>query len=303
MAILRSVRPYLYGKSSDTGYQFERPSVDSLLEVAQRWPAGEIADNQTAHFSIIPPVGDDRLVCEVGEAYIMRICLVTKKVPAQALNEAVEKQCNDMEASAGRALDKGLRMEINERMRAEMLKVAFPEKKTALVILFPDMLLIEGSGSMAESVILHFRTALGSFPVTPMGKAVKGGAEFSFLDWVLAEQFPAGFSLGDDITVESMDGKFSKFSKGLPVKLVEQLRTFGARAVKSMQIHHEPAHISFVVDANMAPRGIYVGGEAFEQQDEADDHIAFALSTIVITATSVRTALKALSSALSGDKA
>lgn len=124
-----------------------------LEDAAQRMQFVPCALSQERSFGWAPPRGQEHgeLVECVDGHYIMQLMTETRSVPGKALDQAVEEKCKAIEDGTGRKVGKKERRELKENLRLERLPMAFPNRYSVLIWMFPKAgILVIGSATSGK---------------------------------------------------------------------------------------------------------------------------------------------------------
>lgn len=157
-------------------YQLTQPSasfIESLKANAEDnefVPCGSYDALSIGLTSIVPDILDDT-VASLGEVTLFAVKRQEKKIPAQALREAVDLEVEAIEEQQDRKVYRKEKLQIKEAVHARLLPNILPvsaitrgyiDHKTDLVFIDTT------STTKAEEVLNFIRDAIGSFPVKPI---------------------------------------------------------------------------------------------------------------------------------------
>jgi len=150
----------------------------------------------------VPPVGrgeDQPLSRSVKESTLFTVGSEEKLLPAQVINEEVQRKVQKIAEEEGRKVGGRERKRIKEDVLTELLPRAFVRKPR--ISSFVDrkngwIVIDTSSRKSAENVVTQVREALGSFPAVPL--APEEGPRILMTDWLATGNLPAGLVLGDE---------------------------------------------------------------------------------------------------------
>jgi recombination associated protein RdgC len=159
----------------------------------------------------VPPRGQEHgpLIETVGGEMLIKLLIETKKVPGQALREAVDVKVKELEQSTGRKPGRKEKRDIQEDAALALLPKAFPkrvgvmgwiDRKNGLLIL--DTL----SQSKADEFISQLLNAVQGVSVNLVHTTV--AAQSAMTQWLLAESeqdWPGEFSVERECTLKAND--------------------------------------------------------------------------------------------------
>ncbi len=163
----------------------------------------------------VPPRGQEHgpLIETVGGEMLVKLLIETKKVPGQALREAVDIKVKELEQSTGRKPGRKEKREIQEDAALALLPKAFPkrvgvlgwiDRKNGLLIL--DTL----SQSKADEFISQLLNAVQGVSVNLVHTTL--APQSAMTQWLLAESeqdWPGEFSVERECTLKANDPETS----------------------------------------------------------------------------------------------
>jgi len=150
----------------------------------------------------VPPVGRGEhmpLTHAVKQCTLLTVGGEDKLLPAQVVNEELQRKVQKIAEEAGRKVGGRERKRIKEDVLTELLPRAFV--RTSRMSAYVDkengwLVLDTASRKSAERAVTQIREALGSFPAVPL--APEEGPRVLMTDWLANGNLPAGLALGEE---------------------------------------------------------------------------------------------------------
>lgn len=173
--------------------------LDEALDPHRLRPCGSL-EMFTRGF--VPPVGrgeGEPLTHTVKQCTLLTIGGEDKLLPAQVVNEELQRRVQKIAAEEDRKIGGRERKRLKEELLTELLPRAFV--RTTRLSAYVDkqhgwLVLDTASRKSAETALTQIREALGSFPAVPL--APEEGPRVLMTDWLASGKLPAGLTLGDE---------------------------------------------------------------------------------------------------------
>ncbi len=128
-----------------------------------------------------------------------------KMLPASVIKQNVATKIEQAEKEQGKPLKKKEKETIKEDVIMELLPRAFSRHNHTFALIMPKLELIivdAGSAKKAEDLLALLRKTIGSLPVVPV--ETKKKAELAMTEWVLSNNAPAGFTIGEEAELKAI---------------------------------------------------------------------------------------------------
>ena len=185
-----------------TMFRFPAPldfsALADLLPACAMKPVGPLEFSSRRFISPFGREEKEVLLHQLGNAIWVTTGGEQKILPTAAVNDALQKRLDEIEAREGRSPGGRARKRLRDDVLYELLPRALvkPSRTDAFIDLEQHVLVVDTASRKAgESVVSYLRGAMGSFPAVPLNAEV---APRSILTaWVAGEQLPKGLSLGE----------------------------------------------------------------------------------------------------------
>lgn len=171
-------------------------AIEDPLAAAALKPLGP---QQMAARGFVSPLGKDAAMhLRIGDALLMAVGSEERILPAAAVNRVLRDRIEAHETESGRPIGGRERRRLKEEVTFEMTARAFAIERRTLVYadLARGLLIVDtASRKAAEAVVSDLRTALGSFPATPL--QINSFPRSIFTQW-LADAPAEPFSVGEE---------------------------------------------------------------------------------------------------------
>lgn len=202
-----------------------------------------------------------------NEKYLMMSFCQQKKVPeSYAVKQIVKTRENLYFEETGKKAEKGLVKTFKEEAEVEVLKSTHPkEPKVARIIfrLSDNMILVEGKGNQAETMLALLRKAIGSLPAIPYQTDLPLS---DLMDSMVSDMINDKFTLGDKVTVEDPEGLVHKFEKGSIYDTDSDKYVTEGCFVSSVSLDYDGA-IKFILKDTFTLEGVKIDKEIVETEE------------------------------------
>ena len=232
---------------------------------------------QAHSIGFIHPFQEDQLFYEQAGAFLFRLKIQTRPIPASTIAEMLEEKVKELEDSQGRKVYRKERITLKDEIVLELLPDAIPVSKYLMAYVDTKLNLIvfnTGSNAQAEKAMAFIREAIGSFrvqiptvnhsPPLTMTKWLRGKPPKAFTvrsSCRLADPVDNGAVVTikhDDLHSEAIQALLDEG------KLVESLDLYWGQG-------RDKEQVGFTVTQAHILKGIYFSDKLLNQDDEEDE--------------------------------
>lgn len=172
--------------------------LDALLQAERLKPIGP---QELATHGFVSPFGDrsQALHHRVGDSLLITLGTEERILPPKAIERALRERVEEAEKREGRTLGARARRQLKAEVISDMIPRAFTKhaRLSAYLDLASGTMFVDtATRKAAEKVVSALRSALGSFPATPLNIAC--APREILTGWVAGEPTPTRFAIGDE---------------------------------------------------------------------------------------------------------
>lgn len=246
--------------------------LDNLPSMLGEMPLKPVGPMELVSAGFIAPFGDGRLVV-AGGALLISVGTESKVLPTSAIHLALKKKLDEMERVEGHKAGARTRKRVRGEIIAEMLPRALvkPGRTDALIYPAYGLIVVDTSSrAVAEMVVSHLRSALGSFPALPLNAEVSPRSVLT--GWIAGEAMPAPLSLGEECELRDASDHGAVVKCQNQDLLSEEIEKHLAAGKQVSRLALNAGdHVSFVIGEDLTIRKIKFLEGATDTMDEADD--------------------------------
>ncbi len=183
-------------------------SAETLSDALDKDHIKPCGDLEMVSRGWVSPFGADHPVhaWQSGEALLIALGAEEKLLPAAVINHHLSERLQRIESEEGRKPGRKQQMDMKQQITAELLPRAFVKPATLQAWIDKRLNLIvvdTASQSKAEELISQLRQSLGSLPASAFGPS--SAVAKTLTTWVTQGGGDAGFTLADEIVLETLD--------------------------------------------------------------------------------------------------
>jgi len=281
------------------------PSLDTLEERLAGAAFTDCGPTQPQSAGWVPPRGEKHgaLVEVIGGAYILKLQVERRAVPAATVKRALEQKLDAIEAEVGRRPKGKAVKELKEEIVQELMPRAFTRRSSMLVWIDPEATLVV-VGAQSQTA--------GDFAVMILVEALGGGVQLKLLQtttapttamahWLFSQDPPAGFTVDRETTLQQPDSEKAavRYTRHtLDIAQVAEHIQQGKVPTKLAMTWQ--SRVSFVLTDALALKGIKLLDVVLEGQADAPNADAFD-ADVALTTGELSQLCVALTHALGGE--
>lgn len=234
------------------------------------------------------PRNDGELLHTQNGAWLIRLDVETRLLPASVINAEVRAQADKLQATQGYGCGRKQLRALKEKVIGELMPRAFTSRKSTHVWIDPKagwLVVDAASPARAEQVIEHLRRSLDAFPLTTLHTAFSPTALMA--DWLANGEARDGFTVDRDCNLKALGEEKSQVSyKRCPLDNAQDVREHLAQGKLPTRLALTwDDRMSFVLDDKLGIKRItwldLLKEEAEQNAKTADDQFDadFALMT------------------------
>jgi recombination associated protein RdgC len=201
-------------------------TAEQLREQLARGPFFACPGHQPESRGWSAPRNDGELVHAQNGAWLIRLDVETRLLPASVINAEVRAQADKLEATQGYGCGRKLLRELREKVTSELMPRAFTRRTATHVWIDPKagwFVVNAASPAKAEQVIEHLRHCLDDFPLKSLHTHVSPTSAMA--DWLAGGDAPAGFTIARDCSLKALGEEKSQVSyKRCPLDAAKDVR-------------------------------------------------------------------------------
>lgn len=271
----------LYQIQEDRQFDAEKAITEEYLESFKFTPVGQLEKIKTG---FVKNKGYAEYLTKFSlnnEQYLMMTFCQQKKVPESYMVKLLtDAKKVEYLAETDKQPDKALVKEFKESSETEVLSTTHPKepKESRIIIRLSDnMILVEGKGNQAESMLALLRKAIGSLPAIPYQTELPLS---DLMDDMVSDMINDKFTLGNKVTVQDPEGLVHKFEKGSIYDTDSDRYVLDGCFVTSVDLEYDGA-IAFSLKDTFTLEGIKIDKEIVEAE-ELDDQGTFLLTVDLV---------------------
>jgi len=264
------------------------PSLDEVTERLAGAAFAECGPTQPQSLGWVPPRDEKHgaLIEAIGGAYILKLQVERRAVPAATVKLALEKKLDAIEAETGRRPKGKFAKELKEEITQELLPRAFTRRSSTLIwIDAAAKLLVVGAQSIGT----------GDMAVTVLVEALSGGVQLKLLQtttapatamahWLISQDPPAGFSVDRETTLQQPDSEKAavRYTRHT-LDLAEVAQHIQQGKLPTQLALTWQSRVSFVLTDSLALKGIKLLDVVLESRADAPEADAFDADVALMT--------------------
>lgn len=241
------------------------------------------------------------LIESIGGQWILNFISESKILPSSVVAEHVQEKANEIEAQSGRIPGRKELRDIKDEVRLSLLPMAFTKRRSTIVWinLQAGFLGINVSSvSAADDIITSLVESLPGF--APRLLQTKQTPSAAMTEWLLAQEAPGAFSLGNECELKAMDESRAvvRYSRHpLEIEEIRQHIESGKRPTKLALNWGE--NIQFVLTDVLQLNKLRFSDEVLEKLEDGEDHFD---SSVALETGELQQLLPQLIEALGGEE-
>lgn len=234
------------------------------------------------------PRNDGELLHAQNGAWLIRLDVETRLLPASVINAEVRAQAEKLEATQGYGCGRKQLRALKEKVTSELMPRAFTSRKATHIWIDPKagwFVIDAASPAKAEQVIEHLRHCLDDFPLATLRTQISPTSAMA--DWLAGGEAPAGFTIDRDLSLKATGEEKAQVSyKRCPLDGAKDVREHLAQGKLPTRLALTwDDRLSFVLDDKLSIKRVtwldLLKEEAEQNAETADDQFDadFALMT------------------------
>lgn len=278
---------------------------DELHEALEAMPFTPGTATQEKSVGWVPPRGNahDPLVECVHGQWVMRFMVETRQVPGSVVQRRVDEMVANIETTTGRKPGKKERRDLKEEAMVALLPQAFVRQQTTWVWLdrsFGCLVLDTTSKTVTDDILTALVKVLDGFGAVSLNVATS--PTMAMATWLAEQDAPAGFYIGRDCELKSVDESQAKVRYSNHPLMLEEVKAHiaqGKQPTRLALVWNE--RVSFVLCHNLQLKKV-VFASSIQEQTTAQNHHADAFDgNLLIAAGELRPLIGNLVEALGGE--
>lgn len=255
-------------------FQTTEPMVHGLAEEhLQEYSFTPCTPTQSSSSGWVPPRDESfgELVESIGNQWILKLQIETKKVPADVVNRKLAERRATIEEQTGRKPGKKESKELKEEIVLDLLPSAFPTRSAVLVWIdvMAKTICIDATGSKADAALTMLVRALPHLEIQPI--VTQQSPSGAMAAWLVNNNPPQGFTIDRTLELKADDESKSKVTYNNHALDIDEIvdHIGGGKVVTKMAMSYED-QVSFVLTESLVLKKIQILDGAPLASDDVD---------------------------------